>query len=337
MIPSPGPAGRPLERSSADGHEPGSDPYARTVTAIHLDPAAARRPAPSCTDPAVAGQTLAAVLSVGGTVVLSGAGISTESGIPDYRGPTGVARAASPMTYQEFVSSTQAQQTYWARSYAGWPVMRRARPNAGHDAVARLQHLGLIDAVITQNVDRLHHAAGGREPIVELHGALGRVVCLNCRQIRDRADLQQRLSQANPTFDPSMFTDADGDTASVRPDGDIALLHEMVQAFRPVGCSSCGRGPLKPDVVFFGENVPRERVTRCFDLVETAQNLLVLGSSLTVMSGYRFVRRAAQRGISVVIVNQGATRGDGEATLRIDAPLGVVLSSAVAALANGHT
>jgi len=278
--------------------------------------------------------TLAAVLSAGGAVVLSGAGISTESGIPDYRGPTGVARNATPMTYQEFVGSPRAQQRYWARSYAGWPVMRRARPNPGHLAVARLQQLGLVDAVITQNVDRLHHAAGS-DPVVELHGALGRVVCLACGAGSDRGDLQERLRLANPDADTSLFVDADGDSAAVRPDGDVALVEAMVASFRTVDCLECGSGPLKPDVVFFGENVPRPRVQSCYDLIDAARSLLVLGSSLTVMSGYRFVRHAARRAIPVVIVNQGPTRGDGEATLRIDEPLGVVLPAAVAALSPG--
>ena len=279
---------------------------------------------------------VAGVLAIGRSVVLSGAGISTVSGIPDYRGPTGVARAATPMTYQEFVSSAQAQQRYWARSYAGWPVMRRARPNAAHAAVARLQRLHVVDTVITQNVDRLHHAAGS-DPIVELHGALERVVCLSCLHISDRGQLQQRLAQANPDFDGSLFAYADGDTASVRPDGDVALVERVVGAFRTVGCTRCGQGPLKPDVVFFGENVPKERVSRCFEAVDRARSLVVLGSSLTVMSGYRFVRHATRCGIAVVIVNQGPTRGDEQATHRVDAPLGRVLPRLVAALEHGRS
>jgi NAD-dependent SIR2 family protein deacetylase len=286
---------------------------------------------PLATAPGAAVEALADVLGEGSVVVLSGAGISTESGIPDYRGPTGVARAASPMTYQEFVGSPEAQRRYWARSFAGWPVMRRARPNAGHAAVARLETLGLVDAVITQNVDRLHHAAGSRR-IVELHGALERVVCLTCRAVTDRATLQRRLAEANPDFDTSMFADTDGDTAAVRPDGDVALVEAMVERFRTVNCTACGAGPLKPDVVFFGESVPKPRVTHCYDLVGAARTLLVLGSSLTVMSGYRFVRHADKHGIGVAVVNQGPTRGDGEATLRIDAPLGAVLSAVTTAL-----
>jgi NAD-dependent SIR2 family protein deacetylase len=246
-----------------------------------------------------------------------------------------VARKATPMTYQEFTGSAEAQQRYWARSFAGWPVMRRARPNAGHEAVARLEAAGLVDAVITQNVDRLHHAAGSRR-VVELHGALERVVCLTCATVSDRGVLQHRLAEANPGFDVSMFTQTDGDTAAVRPDGDVVLVEAMVRAFRAVGCSACGEGPLKPDVVFFGENVPKQRVIGCFELLDAARTLLVLGSSLTVMSGYRFVRHAHKRGMDVVIVNAGPTRGDGEATLRIDAPLGAVLPAVVGPLTVGR-
>lgn len=280
--------------------------------------------------------SLADVVAEGHVVVLSGAGISTESGIPDYRGPTGAARKASPMTYSEFVGSAEAQRRYWARSFAGWPVIRRARPNAGHHAVARLEELGLVAAIITQNVDRLHHAAGSRN-VVELHGSLDRVVCLACGATDDRRVLQQRLAEANPGFDASMFADTDGDTATVRPDGDVALVESMVRAFRTVECVACGGGPLKPDVVFFGESVPKPRVEQCYRLVGAARTLLVLGSSLTVMSGYRFVRHADKHGIGVAIVNQGPTRGDGEATLRIDGPLGDVLPELVAVVSGSPT
>ncbi len=274
---------------------------------------------------------LAEVVARGHAVVLSGAGLSTESGIPDYRGPTGVARAATPMTYQELLGSQAAQRRYWARSFAGWPVMSRARPNDGHRAVARLQEMGVVDAVITQNVDRLHHAAGS-DPVVELHGSLATVVCLGCRVVSDRAVLQERMTAANPDFDPAVFVAGDGNTAQVRPDGDLDLVADMVSRFRPVPCAACGEGPLKPDVVFFGENVPRDRVARCYELVDAARALVVLGSSLTVMSGYRFVRHAAKLGIDVVIVNQGLTRGDGQATLKIEEPLGAILTELVSQL-----
>ncbi|WP_407942574.1 NAD-dependent protein deacetylase [Micromonospora globbae] len=252
----------------------------------------------------------------GGVVVLSGAGLSTESGIPDYRGPSGVARRHTPMTYQTFTRDPLARRRYWARSHLGWRLMARAQPNDGHRAVARLQHGGLVDAVITQNVDGLHTAAGSPE-VVELHGRLDEVVCLDCGNRTSREELDRRLREANPGFDARV--------AAVNPDGDVDLDEAAEAAFRVVDCTFCGTGTLKPDVVFFGETVPAPRVARCFALVERARLLLVLGSSLTVMSGRRFVLRAAKLGIPVVIVNQGPTRGDAYAALTVDAPLGRVL------------
>ncbi|WBB68691.1 NAD-dependent protein deacetylase [Micromonospora sp. WMMD812] len=251
----------------------------------------------------------------GGVVVLSGAGLSTESGIPDYRGPSGVARRHTPMTYQTFTGDALARRRYWARSHLGWRLMARALPNDGHRAVARLQRGGLVDAVITQNVDGLHTAAGSGA-VVELHGRLDEVVCLDCGNQTSREELDRRLREANPGFDARV--------AAVNPDGDVDLDDAEVAGFRVVDCAFC-LGTLKPDVVFFGETVPPARVARCFDLVERARLLLVLGSSLTVMSGRRFVLRAAKIGIPVVIVNQGVTRGDGYAALTVDAPLGRVL------------
>ncbi|WP_329010171.1 NAD-dependent protein deacetylase [Micromonospora rifamycinica] len=258
---------------------------------------------------------LAALVAAGGVVVLSGAGLSTESGIPDYRGPTGVARRHTPMTYQTFTRSAVARRRYWARSHLGWRTVARAVPNDGHRAVARLQAAGLVDGVITQNVDGLHTAAGSRR-VVELHGRLDAVVCLDCGDRTARGELDRRLAAANPGFDATV--------GAVRPDGDVDLDDDGVAGFRPVDCGSCG-GMLKPDVVFFGETVPADRVSRCFGMVEQARSLLVVGSSLTVLSGRRFVVRAARRGIPVVIANQGVTRGDGYAALRVDAPLGRVL------------
>ncbi|MCX4472320.1 NAD-dependent protein deacetylase [Micromonospora sp. MW-13] len=259
---------------------------------------------------------LAGLLAEGGVVVLSGAGLSTESGIPDYRGPSGVARRHTPMTFQAFTGDPVARRRYWARSHLGWRTIARAAPNDGHRAVARLQRGGLVDAVITQNVDGLHSVAGS-QPVVELHGRLDEVVCLDCGNHTSREELDRRLRQANPGFDAVV--------AAVHPDGDVDLDDREVAGFRPVDCGFCRTGLLKPDVVFFGETVPAARVARCFDLVEGARSLLVLGSSLTVMSGRRFVIRAAKRGIPVAIVNQGVTRGDGYATVRADAPLGVLL------------
>jgi NAD-dependent SIR2 family protein deacetylase len=252
-----------------------------------------------------------------GVVVLSGAGLSTESGIPDYRGESGALRRHTPMTYDDFVGSGEARRRYWARSHLGWRAMAGARPNDGHRAVAALRAAGHVTGVITQNVDGLHQAAGTPPDVIDLHGGLDRVICLTCGAPSSRVDLERRLNEANPLFD--------GVVARVNPDGDVDLADAAVQSFRPVDCTVCGTGVLKPDVVFFGENVPKARVDRCKDLVDTAEAMLVLGSSLTVMSGLRFVRRAAEAGKPVVIVNHGPTRGDRYASARIEAPLGAAL------------
>ncbi|MEV0881603.1 NAD-dependent protein deacetylase [Micromonospora echinofusca] len=259
---------------------------------------------------------LAGLVAGGGVVVLSGAGLSTESGIPDYRGPSGAARRHTPMTYQVFTRDPVARRRYWARSHLGWRTIARAMPNEGHRAVARLQRGGLVDGIITQNVDGLHTAAGSPQ-VVELHGRLDEVVCLDCGNQTSREELDRRLREVNPGFDARV--------AAVNPDGDVDLADEQVAGFRTVDCTFCRGGVLKPDVVFFGETVPAERVARCFELVARARLLLVLGSSLTVMSGRRFVVAAAKSGIPVVIVNQGPTRGDGYAVLTVDAPLGRLL------------
>jgi NAD-dependent SIR2 family protein deacetylase len=259
---------------------------------------------------------LADLLAGGDAVVLSGAGLSTESGIPDYRGASGSLRRHTPMTYQTFTTDPRGRHRYWARSFVGWRQIRGARPNAGHRAVAELQATGAVGPVITQNVDGLHQAGGARD-VVELHGGLDRTVCLACGDVAGRAELDERLQAANPTFGPRVD--------EVNPDGDAELPDDLLDGFVMVDCLACGEGPLKPDVVFFGETVPRDRVQRCFDLVEEARSLVVLGSSLTVMSGYRFVLRAAKLGIPVAIVNVGPTRGDEKADIRVDAPLGQVL------------
>jgi NAD-dependent SIR2 family protein deacetylase len=249
-------------------------------------------------------------------VVLSGAGISTDSGIPDYRGPTGSRRRSTPMTYQAFIKDPVARHRYWARSFVGWGQIAAARPNPGHVAVAQLQAAGTVRAIITQNVDGLHQAAGARD-VVELHGGLHQVVCLNCGCFTGRLEMDHRLREANPDFQAAV--------GAINPDGDADLPDDQLAGFVMVTCPVCGDGPLKPDVVFFGETVPRARVEHCYELVAGAQALLVLGSSLKVMSGYRFVRRANELGIPVAIINQGPTRGDADAEIRIDAPLGEVL------------
>ena len=268
--------------------------------------------------------TLSALVGDGDVVVLSGAGLSTDSGIPDYRGATGSLRRHTPMTYQTFTRDPAGRHRYWARSYVGWRRIASARPNEGHRAVAALEEAGLVAGVITQNVDGLHQAAGARD-VVELHGGLDRTVCLGCGDLAPRADLDLRLRAANPDFGPR--------TDEVNPDGDAELPDDALDGFVMVGCRSCGGGPLKPDVVFFGETVPRDRVEACFTRVEHAGCLLVLGSSLTVMSGYRFVLHAAKLGIPVAVVNVGPTRGDAKADVRVDAPLGVVLPELVRRLA----
>ena len=264
----------------------------------------------------VALDALCSLVGAGGVAVLSGAGLSTESGIPDYRGPTGSLRRHAPMTYQAFMGDPAARHRYWARSYLGWRQIAGARPNAGHLAVSALQRDGLIAGIITQNVDGLHQAAGATE-VIELHGGLDRVVCMSCGLTESRRDIDARLRADNPDFDARV--------AAINPDGDADLADDELGGFRMVPCAWCGSDLVKPDVVFFGENVPRPRVDRCFELVERARSLLVLGSSLTVMSGLRFVRRAAAIGTPVAIINQGQTRGDELATLLVDAPLGQVL------------
>jgi NAD-dependent SIR2 family protein deacetylase len=253
-------------------------------------------------------------------VALTGAGLSTDSGIPDYRGPDSPPR--SPMTYGEFVSGVEAQQRYWARSHVGWRTMGTAHPNAGHRALAALEAAGVVHALITQNVDGLHTEAGSRQ-VVDLHGRISDVLCLGCGDRSSRAVLDERLGDLNPGFAEQGFVE-------VAPDGDAVLSD--VSGFRLAPCSVCG-GPLKPDVVFFGENVPKDRVARCYALVEDADVLLVAGTSLTVQSGLRFVRRAHAHGIPVVLVNRGATRGDPMVTVRLDAGCSEVLSSLADVLA----
>ncbi|MFF7178051.1 NAD-dependent protein deacetylase [Streptomyces sp. NPDC008121] len=260
---------------------------------------------------------VAGVLEGGGVLVLSGAGISTESGIPDYRGVGGSLSRHTPMTYQDFTAGDQARRRYWARSHLGWRTFRRARPNAGHRAVAAFGRHGLLSGLITQNVDGLHQAAGS-DGVVELHGGLDRVVCLSCGALSPRRELARRLAEANAGFRPV--------AAGINPDGDADLTDEQVGDFQVVPCAACG-GILKPDVVFFGEAVPPARVEHCRELVRQAAALLVLGSSLTVMSGLRFVRQAAEAGKPVMIVNRDPTRGDRHAAARVALPLGAALTA----------
>ena len=263
---------------------------------------------------------LATMLGEGGALVLTGAGISTDSGIPDYRGPTSARRRHAPMTYDAFVGDPVARHRYWARSHVGWPQIAGARPNDGHRAVAALQRSGLLSGLITQNVDGLHQAAGARD-VVELHGALDRVVCLGCREALARTRIQELLSALNPDFDATVSV--------INPDGDAELAPAELDRFTMADCPACGDGPLKPDVVFFGESVPRPRVQHCFELVDRARSLVVLGSSLTVMSGLRFVHAATRRSLPVAIVTSGPSRADAVANLRLTGALGDVLSAAL--------
>lgn len=247
-------------------------------------------------------------------VVLTGAGCSTESGIPDYRGPETARRARNPVQYRAFTSDPVARRRYWARSMIGWPRFAAARPNPAHRALAEAEAAGAITGVITQNVDRLHQAGGSRR-VVELHGALGEVRCLDCGAITSRAALQRRLEADNPGWRDR--------PAALAPDGD-ADAETTPSDFLDPCCEACA-GVLKPNVVFFGESVPAPVVAAAFDLFDDAEALLVVGSSLAVFSGYRFVRRAAERGLPIGIVNLGESRGDRFAAARIDGAAGQIL------------
>ena len=246
-------------------------------------------------------------------LVLTGAGVSTDSGIPDYRGPGAPVR--TPMTYQQLVSGPDALQRYWARAHLGWSRMGGAKPNATHHRLAAMEAEGRLSGLITQNVDGLHRRAGHRD-LVELHGRFDRVICLDCGERTPRARIQRRLDRLNPGW-----TEQD---VEVAPDGDA--ITDATGGYRIATCESCG-GRLKPDVVFFGENVRKEIVERCYQLTDEAEALVVLGSSLQVMSGLRFVRRARANGVPVVIVNRGATRGDDLADVRVDAGCAETLSA----------
>lgn len=249
--------------------------------------------------------------------VLTGAGISTDSGIPDYRSPGAPPR--NPMTYQQFVGDPVFRQRYWARNHVGWRRMDASRPNAGHRALARMERAGVVTGLITQNVDLLHTKAGHRA-VIDLHGTYLRVRCLSCGSLLSRLTLADRLEAANPTFSDDLTLTG----VEVAPDADAVIAD--TSAFRMVDCAHCG-GLLKPDIVYFGESVPKDRVAAAFSMVDAADALLVAGSSLTVMSGLRFVRHAAKTQRPVVIINRGPTRGDELATLRVDAGCSTVLTA----------
>lgn len=259
--------------------------------------------------PSLAMDALLELLAGRRIAVLTGAGCSTESGIPDYRGPGTRERARNPIQHRAFLADASVRARYWARSAIGWPRFTSARPNGAHHALAALERSGHVVGLVTQNVDRLHHRAGSRG-VVELHGALAEVRCLDCGAREPRDELQRRILELNPVIAERF--------AELAPDGDAELAPDAVQDFRVPACVSCG-GVLKPDVVFFGDNVPRPRVDEAYAALDRGEVLLVVGSSLTVFSGYRFVLRAAERGVPVAIVNLGETRGDPHAKLRVDA------------------
>jgi NAD-dependent SIR2 family protein deacetylase len=256
-------------------------------------------------------------------VIITGAGISAGSGIPTYRDDTGRWLRAEPIKHQEFLRDPARRQRYWGRSVAGWPGVRDARPNAVHLALARLERHGHLELLVTQNVDRLHQRAGSAR-VIDLHGRLDRVRCLQCGAVSDRELLQQRLLRANP------FLHEGG--ARARPDGDADLDDALLARIVVPGCERCD-GVLMPDVVFFGGAVPGERVDRCREAVAQADALLVTGSSLQVYSAFRFCRQATALGKPIAIVNAGSGRADELATLRLQAPAETLLPPLADALA----
>jgi len=252
--------------------------------------------------------------------LLTGAGCSTGSGIPAYRDESGRWRRRQPVFYQDFINDPVMQRRYWARSYFGWSMMQQARPGPTHRALAALAARGEAAGLITQNVDGLHQRAGHREPI-ELHGGLERVLCLDCGMGCSRDALQARLERLNPDWAP--------DVLGINPDGDAELDERCYPGFRVAGCAECG-GTLKPDVVFFGESVPRRRLAEADRLVESADAMLIVGTSLVVWSGFRLARLAAGRGIPVVAINNGVTRADPLLEFKLQGDCGAALERALA-------
>ncbi len=263
-------------------------------------------------------------------VVLAGAGCSTESGIPDYRGPEALQRSRKPIQYQEFVRSEATRARYWARSTVGWSRVAAAQPNQAHLALARMEADGVVQGIITQNVDGLHQRAGSQR-VVELHGSLSCVRCLACGNAVSRDDFQARLRSLNATWAADMDRWSSGGGVEAAPDGDAELPAAASDGFQVPACERCA-GVLKPDVVFFGENVPRDRLDEAWRLFDVGQVLLVVGSSLTVYSGRRFIYRAGETGVPVAIVNLGATRADDVAAMKLEARVGALLPQLADAL-----
>ena len=248
-------------------------------------------------------------------LVLTGAGLSTASGIPDYRDKDGVRRGRTPIQGPDFRKSEAVRRRYWARSMAGYPTLAQAGPNPGHHALAELEAAGRIHGVITQNVDGLHQRAGSRN-VIELHGNIHGVVCLDCRTLYPRTEIQAWLAQANPAL---VATGPLGEVVpEARPDGDAELELDEFQDFHLPHCDACG-GTLQPDVIFFGDNIPPQRTAKALRLQEEADALLVVGSSLMVFSGYRFCKRAAAAGKPIAAVNLGKTRADDLIGLKVEA------------------
>jgi len=267
-------------------------------------------------------------------LVLTGAGCSAPSGIPDYRDADGAWKHTKPMTFADFTGSALARRRYWAGSLRGWPRVRDARANAAHLALARLEQAGRVVRLVTQNVDGLHQRAGSRR-VVDLHGRLDLVECLGCGSVVHREDVQSLLVAWNPRFAATPREEGHaapqppGVDGEARPDGDARVAATPEDLLVP-DCRECG-GVLKPKVVFFGENVPRTRVEQAFAALDEADALLVVGSSLMVYSGYRFVRAARERGRPVALVNLGRTRADGECCLKLERDCATLLAEAVTA------
>ncbi|MCC5793662.1 MAG: NAD-dependent protein deacetylase [Chromatiales bacterium] len=255
-------------------------------------------------------------------LVITGAGLSTRSGIPDYRDADGQWKVTPPMQFREFRDSAAARRRYWARSLAGWPRFSTARPNEAHSALSRLETLGHVTLLVTQNVDGLHQRAGSRR-VLDLHGRLDRVRCLDCGASGSRENFQQRLGSANPGFGAP--------AASIRPDGDALLDPSVIEGFAVPACAQCG-GVLKPDVVFFGEAVPPARVDSARAALAQADAVLAVGTSLMVWSAYRFLRAAAEAGKPAAAVNLGRTRADGQLALKLEHDCADTLRSCIAAL-----
>ncbi|MEH6550715.1 MAG: NAD-dependent protein deacetylase [Pseudomonadales bacterium] len=250
-------------------------------------------------------------------MAITGAGISAGSGIPTYRDDSGNWQSRKPIQHDEFIKDAKQRQRYWSRSAVGWPAISTAQPNRAHHALAQLEQAGAIDLLVTQNVDRLHQRAGHQQ-VVDLHGRLDQVVCLSCQQVENRDQLQTRLLQSNPSLL--------GFKAQLRPDGDADLNDQLMSTIQPPDCLYC-EGILMPDVVFFGGNVPKARQQTATQALERADALVVIGSSLTVYSGFRFCRMADNTNKPILIINRGKTRADDMATLKIDEDCAEVLEA----------